>query len=138
MDYVTLRVTKDSGLNFLKPHLLPDRDVKKDVLIAFYKNQIHDLDFIFINSTFSLDPMEIKGFLLAQAPPLMNYVWIQQAWTDPHLPKEEKANAFQQLKDWVKEIGRNEIRFETERAVRGFEKWGFSPMSQILSMKTET
>ncbi len=76
---------------------------------------------------------KIVGHLIAFVPLNRKYVLLDQAWHNAQ--SEHAVEGFRELENWVRSLGLNEIRFETERAsvmARAMIKWGFRQHSVVF------
>lgn len=125
-------------LDYLKNYLLPDND-----LVQTAENTIVVLKEWMTNSPDAINILvcvdeedKIHGFIISVAPAMVNYVFINQCWTDSEAEKYEIASRFLDItKQWATQFSRTAIRMETSRDPRGFmRKYEFKQISATMEL----
>jgi hypothetical protein len=133
-----LRATNVSVIPFIREHLLPDEDISVETYEANIRSALVSRpESVFLLVGF--ENQHLHGFLLAYAPDNMKYSFISQAWCDEFASHTKLADQFFiRLLRWTDAIGREGIRAETFRDIRGFtRKWGFKPISTTMQLNLD-
>jgi len=125
----------------IMPHLLDDEDgaVTKQMLVQTMERALMEDSENFLLMV-ALDEeadagSEVKGFMIAYAPPAMNYVFIDQCWIDNKTdPKLNLGDAMMNyIRIWAKNMERQFVRMETKRDPRAMtRKYGFTALSTTM------
>jgi len=123
-----------SAIDFIKGHLI------KDECYDNMESFVTDLKEIIGNPSvflcIALDGEDVKGFILATAPPRYKHVFLWQVWVDPTVKEKIAQKLFFRLNLWASSLKRMEIRAETKRNTDAvLRKWNFKEISSIVSYK---
>lgn len=132
-----VRVGQSIGVDYMKDKLLPEDGITLDDFAEHLKRLLLE----YPDSVYILQVWEgrtLRCFVIAFDVIGKSWIWLQQAWCDPKLPREWKVTALGVIKQWAEELGKTEIRAETLRSGEAFDRlWGFEPISTVISLKLD-
>lgn len=137
-----IRGNATGGVQMCKPHFILDAGEDRDRFAAKISEMITNFpQWVYLVLVLDIEAKEpsLIGFLLAAWENPAPYVWLFQAWTNPEYKGEPfSESVFIRFLTWAEELGLPEVRLMTKRDTDAVHrKWGFAPISQIMSLNVQ-
>lgn len=130
------------GVEWCKPHFVLDDGEDRERFAEQIRQMLVNFpELVYFVLVFDVEPTPPKlvGFLLAGWERPKPFIWLYQAWINPEFSGESFTDSvFIRLLSWAEELNVPNVRMETKRDPSAVHrKWGFEPISQIMSLNVQ-
>ena len=135
---IQFRAKNPSVIDLLEPFLIDEPNYPRAQFVEHLKHYMTDFAEDFIAEVV-FEETEPVCFILGYVPNDRSHLFVVQAYADSALANTEVfKNVLTTVEDFARSKGLKEVRAETQRSPKAFErKYGYEVLSTVISKKLE-